>query len=151
MLLLSFFGGISIEFVELLNETNKKMKTERQMVNRKCKTQVLNRYSKTILIHFPNICSFTFNFFFSRKPSAVPSRIDKNHGWSFHHDAHITEQISDIHQFYTRSHEHQIHVDDMEYKMASSSSTACVSLPTVFTSIVGFVLSIFWIGYQKFQ
>lgn len=64
-------------------------------------------------------------------------------------------QISDIHQFYTRSHEHPIQVDDMEYKMASSSSIACKSIPTIFISTIGLAFNmiccIVWLTVHQFQ
>lgn len=63
-------------------------------------------------------------------------------------------QISDIHQFYTRSHEHPIQVDDMEYKMASSSSNACESIPTKFISIISLafnMICMIWLTVHPFQ
>ncbi|XP_055312013.1 limbic system-associated membrane protein [Sitodiplosis mosellana] len=54
-------------------------------------------------------------------------------------------EISDIHQFYTRSHEHPIQVDDMEYKM--QPSTARKSIPT----ISGLTLTILWLTFHQIQ
>lgn len=105
-------------------------------------------FSFRLFNHFKCFCIFISFLFCIFANNSMRKRTKKKRT---HTNSKIT-QISDIHQFYTRSHEHPIHVDDMEYKMASSSSSSsshCVPLRIIFTSLFSFIIIIFQWNLQQ--